>query len=242
MNRRGMTLLELLIAVTLVSLLSVGMLFAIHVGLGALEASERRITVNRRSTGAQRVIEQELGGFIPARVFCGQPLAGTGDPQPFFQGEPGVLRFVSTYSLAGASRGQPQIIEMFVSPGESGQGVRFLVNEIPWRGPVGAGFFCSPPSSVAGGPPLIGFAPPKALPSSFVLADKLAFCHFFYREAAKLAEPVNPWLPRWPRSDIWPGAVRIEIAPLAPDASRVQPLTVTSILHVTKPPGEPYGF
>ena len=47
------------------------------------------------------------------------------------------MRLVSTFSLQQAWRGQPQILELFVIPGEDGNGVRLVVNEIPYAGPSG---------------------------------------------------------------------------------------------------------
>jgi prepilin-type N-terminal cleavage/methylation domain-containing protein len=241
MSRRGMTLLELLIAVTLVSLLSTGMLFAIRAGLGAMEGTERRFTSNRRASGAQRILQQQFGAFIPARALCGQPAASGGEPQPFFQGEPGALRFVTGYSLLDGLRGTPQIAEIFVAPASGGEGVRLLLNEIPWRGPVGAGFFCSPPApDPLTGISALGFTPPRQAPSSFVLADRLAYCRILYREPAMQGQPPREWLPKWIRTDAWPEAVRVEMASRDSDPARLAPLGVTALLGVTKYPGEPY--
>ena len=47
-SERGVTLVELLIAVTLVALLSMGMLFAMRTGLGALSSTNTRLHDNRR--------------------------------------------------------------------------------------------------------------------------------------------------------------------------------------------------
>ena len=55
-SKAGVTLLELLIAVSLVGLLSVGILMALRVGINAMEKTNGRLMSNRRNTGAQRVI------------------------------------------------------------------------------------------------------------------------------------------------------------------------------------------
>ena len=65
MRRRstaGVTLMELLIAVLLLSLLSVGLLFALRIGLNAYSKTQTRLMDNRRVAGAQRILEQELEG------------------------------------------------------------------------------------------------------------------------------------------------------------------------------------
>lgn len=241
-GRSGTTLLELMIAITLVSVLAIGMLFAVRAGLTALDSVNRRITSTRRVVGAERVLTSAFGNFLPVRAFCGQPgRPAEGEPDPFFQGDPASMHFVSGYSLAGAGRGYPQVMEMFVAPRPDGDGVRLMLNEFPYRGPISAGYFCSPPQPQAETGRLINrFRQPTLSPSSFVLADRLASCRFFFEEAA-VDQPAR-WVPVWTRRDVWPRTIRIEIVPLQPDASRLQPQTVTASIRVTRLPGEPYVY
>ncbi len=153
-NRRaGVTLVELLVAVTLFALLSVGMLYAFRIGLMAYSKTQTRLMDNRRVAGAQRILLQQLQNMVPVVAECG---GAQGAPKtPFFQGEPQAMRLVSTFSLQGASRGLTQILEIFVTPDDTGTGVRLLVNEIPYAGPRSAGQLCSAivlpqPSRIAG--------------------------------------------------------------------------------------------
>jgi prepilin-type N-terminal cleavage/methylation domain-containing protein len=67
----GVTLMEVLIAVTLLSLLSVGMLFAIRIGLSTFGKTNDKLMYNRRVAGAQRILEQELQSLIPVVSPCG---------------------------------------------------------------------------------------------------------------------------------------------------------------------------
>ncbi|MBL8235281.1 MAG: homocysteine S-methyltransferase family protein, partial [Bryobacterales bacterium] len=123
--RAGVTLLELLIAVTLLSLLVAGVLTAMRAGLTALSRTNARVIANRKAVGAQRILEQQLAGFMPVIAECNA--AGGQGPftrVPFFQGETQTMRFVSTYSLGDASRGVPRILEFQVIPGENEAGVR----------------------------------------------------------------------------------------------------------------------
>lgn len=236
----GLTLIEVLIAVTLVALLSVGMLFALRAGLGAMEAVNRSIAASRRALGAQRILEQQTAGFLPVVARCGAAAGSQGALTPFFQGEPDVMRFVSRYSLAEGSRGMPRVLEYFVAPGEQGQGYRLLVNEFPYHNPLSAGMHCLPPQpDPSSGLVLPVFRPPEATPASFVLADRLAACRFLYQEP--LSEPpYGRWTPRWIRNDVWPRAIRVEMAPLGVDPSRVQPVPFTALIRVTRAPMEPY--
>src|SRR5262249_10571755 len=134
----GVTLLEVLVAVTLLSLLSAGMFVALRIGLNSFTRVDTHLMENRRVAGAQRIVEQELEGLMPVVTPCGETPLRLG----FFQGEPQTMRLVSTFSLQEAWRGRPQILEIFVIPGENGRGVRLVVNEIPYTGALTAGRLC----------------------------------------------------------------------------------------------------
>ena len=233
MNRRGVTLLELLIAVSLLSLLAVGVLMAMRVGLDAMQKTNSRLMDNRRVARAQRILEEQIAGFIPLVAEC---LIEPDRPRvrmPFFQGEPESMRFLSSYSLAEGARGYPRVLEYQVIPAE--HGVRLVVNEHLYTGPAGAGLFCMGmgPDPLTGTPAPL-FRPIEVGPHSFVLADRLAFCRFSYREAPPPPAPPR-WVPRWVHPQ-WPLAIRIEMAPLEPDASRVQAMELIAPLRVNKIP------
>ena len=233
MRRRptaGVTLMELLIAVVLLSLLSVGLLFALRIGLNAYSKTQTRLMDNRRVAGAQRILEQELEGLVPVVTQCGGA-SGGGPPAAFFQGEPDTMQLVSTFSLQGAWRGQPQILAIFVIPGAEGRGVRLVVNESPYQGPRAAGSSCLGPHKFFGA---------SAGEKSFVLADKLDFCRFTYLEQPLDINLPLHWVPRFAGDD-WPRAVRIEMAPLEPDPSRVQPITVVAPIHIIRRLEIPYA-
>jgi hypothetical protein len=237
-----MTLVEVLIAVSLVSLLSLGLLYAMRAGLQAMSVVNARVEANRRAGGAERVLELQFSGFLPVMARCGAGAGGMMPPAtPFFQGEPQVLRFVTTYSLFGGVRGTASIVEYFLTANPEG-GVRLLVNEIPYRGPVGAGLFCGPPVSLGPGlPPLPQFPPPQPTPVSFVLADRLRAAQFSYLE--ELPEPLRErWVPRWIRADQWPRAIRVEMLALDPRDARLPSVAFVAPIRITRPPGEPYEY
>lgn len=230
MKTKGITLLEVLIAVTLLSLLSIGMFLAMRIGLNAYAKADSKLMDNRRAAGAQRILEQEIEGLVPVMALCGSA-EGTPYRTTFFQGEPQVMRLVSTFSLQQGWRGQPQILELFVIPAEP-KGVRLVVNEILYTGPAGAGRLCS-----AQIPPR--FADVEAGPQSFVLADKLAYCRFAYLERPNPFEPPI-WQATW-AAQAWPLAVRIEMAPLEADPSTVQPITMTAPIYLRRNPMTNYA-
>ena len=225
-TRAGVTLMELLIAVTLLSLLSVGLLFALRIGLNAYSKTQGRLMDNRRVAGAQKILEEELEGLVPVVALCNAGGLGAGGKAPFFEGQPDTMRLVSTFSLQGAWRGQPQILEIFVIPGADGRGVRLVVNEIPYTGPAGAGQFCMGINK---------YLPASPSPKSFVLADRLAFCRFSYLDAPPDGSRPAEWYPLFAGAN-WPKAVRVEMAPLEPDPSRLQPISMTAPIRLHRSP------
>ena len=231
---RGMTLMEVLIAVSLVALLSTGMLFALRAGLGSVESINRHVRNARKASGAQTILEQQFAGLIPVVAPCRTGAAQDyGAPAAFFDGEPGVIRFVSAYSLEESGRGRPQILELFAIPADDGGGVRLLVNETPYNSPLSAGMMCALENSESGGAPLLIFPTPRPSPRSFVLADRLSTVSFAYQEITPV-EPYERWLPRWVRIDAFPSAVRIEMTPLEADASRIPPLPFVARIQVNR--------
>ncbi|MDX2153391.1 MAG: prepilin-type N-terminal cleavage/methylation domain-containing protein [Bryobacteraceae bacterium] len=235
-STKGVTLIELLIAITLVSLLSAAGLVALRVGVNAMDRANDRALRNRRALGAQRALEQQLAGFMPVRAKClPQNPGAPGGFVRFFQGEPTQMRFVSSYSLEEAGRGRPRILEYLVIPGEKGEGVRLVVNELPYAGPETMTPLClglAPDPEAATYLPR--WLPAEPGPQSFVLADRLASARILYQEPLQ-QPPFERWLPRWPRTE-WPTAVRIELAPLQPDPSRLLPLSITIPLRAQRNP------
>jgi general secretion pathway protein J len=223
-SQAGVTLMELLIAVTLLAMVMVGLLFALRIGLNAYGKTQTHLMDDRRVAGAQRILMDEIEGMMPLQANC-----GGGGLTPFFQGEPDRMRLISTFSLQEAWRGRPQILELFVIPGDTG-GVRLVVNEIPYVHPRQAGSLC-----MAAG----RYAPVSPSTKSFVLADKLAFCRFSYQ-----MQPENMLEhPAWGSvfaGRTWPVAVRIQMAPMTPDYSVLQPITVTAPLRIHRLPEIPY--
>jgi prepilin-type N-terminal cleavage/methylation domain-containing protein len=228
----GVTLIELLVAVTLLSLLSLGMVMALRLSLSAYSKTETKLMESRRVMGAQRIVQQELEGMVPAFVMCGAGQGAPGMRAVLFQGTPAGIWMVSTFSLQMGWRGQPQILQVFVIPGK--EGVRLVVNEYPYTGPIGAAQYCSgsfiAPNSISRLALMTGFA---AGPQTFVLADNLASVKFsYYTPAVNMYDP-PAWQPEW-ASKGWPMAVRIEMVPSSPALSRLEPITVTAPIHIRR--------
>jgi prepilin-type N-terminal cleavage/methylation domain-containing protein len=237
-SERGMTLMEILIVITLLSLLTTGMLMAIRTGLNTMTRSNERIYTNRRVLGAQRALEQHIVNLIPVLAHCRSVGAAAGQRVPFFQGHPTTMRFVTSYSLEEATRGAARIVELQVIPGET-EGVRLIVNEHLYAGPQTAGQFCFGFQEGPSGMSEPAFPPVATGPRSFVLADRLAYCRFVFREA-RPAPVLEIWHPRWTRREL-PSAIRVELAPLDPEASPLPVLSLTVPMRVNRPPYEQFS-
>jgi len=235
-SESGVTLLELLIAVSLVSLLSTGILLALRVGINAMEKTNNRLLDNRRVTAVQRILEQQVAGLMPVVADCPTGPAAAPVRILFFQGAPQTMRFVSSYSLEEGARGYPRILEYQVLPTEAMDAVRLVVNELLYWGPASTGALCLGPSPERPG---ILFRPVQVGPQSFVLADRLAFCRFSYLERLPPPAPAR-WTPVWTRPDL-PAAIRVEMARKEEDPSRLPLLAATLAVRVTKLPGLVYA-
>jgi hypothetical protein len=239
-NRRsGITLIEILIAVSLLSLLSVGMLVAMRLGFSTMDRTDAKLVKNRRASNTRAIIENEINGFVYSYAnFRPQP----DKPQrvPFLQTEPQSMRFVTSYSIQDAWRGRLHIAALQVIPGEDNQGVRLIVNETSYTGPDQAGqqiVGIEPPTVER--PLIIHYGPIVAGSQSFVLADRLAYCRFLW--LAPLREPpFQQWRPDWVLPGVAPFAVRIEMAPLDTSATDLHIGTVTVPFNVNRDPNVVY--
>jgi hypothetical protein len=229
----GVTLIELLIAISLVGLLTTGMMYAMRIGLTTMERSNDRLLSNRRVLGVDRIMHQQIGSMMPVKAECRPAPNAPPGAVVFFEGEPQTLRFASSYSLEEGTRGYPRVLEYQVIPGRDGHGVRLVVNESLYSGPQAAGAACVGTQPAANGP-LGRYRPVEVGPASFVLADNLEHCTFAYKEELK-DPPFERWLPVW-RSARLPAAIRIDLAPLPEVAARLHVMPVTVSLRVTRDP------
>jgi hypothetical protein len=237
-SRAGITLIEILIAVSLLSLLSVGIMMAMRIGFNTMEKTDKHLVQNRRVANARKIIENQIAGFIFTRADW-HPTPETFRTLPFVQWEAQSMRFVTAYSLQDAWRGRPQIAEFQVIAGEKNVGVRLIVNETPYTNPAQTGrSITSLEPDLKTGYMRVHFAPVLPGSQSFVLADRLAYCRFSYLEPLGIT-PFQLWRPDWEQSGL-PLGIRIEMAPLDRTPSELHVTTVTVALPVNRNPGLDY--
>lgn len=230
--QRGLTLLELMIAIALVGLLVAGATTAMQTGLATMERSSRGLMRNRRIMGIDRILHMQIAELMPVKAECRADPSGPGAAVPFFQGEPQTMRFASAFSLEEGTRGYPRILEYQVIPRDDGEGVRLIVNEWLYSGPISAGAACAGVIGVPNGQ--IGrYRPPVIGERSFVLADNLARCSFAYKEDLD-QPPFERWVPAW-RSSRFPAAIRVELVP-RDESARVKLMPATVSLRITRDP------
>lgn len=242
-RQRGLTLMEVLIAVTLVGLLMVAISVSLSIGLRAMERASSKLELNRRVVRTQQVLEQQIVHLTPTIASCVMKDADLPQQMPFFQGEPLAMRFVSSYSMFEGDRGYPRIIELTAIPGDARKippGLRLIVNELPYQGPLSTGQLCGgllqdPSSGIA----VPSFAPVVARPASFVLADRLLRVNFRYLALRPPPEPPQ-WLETWVFPEL-PEAIGIDLIPLPGENAGVYPLSLVMPIRVDRLPGKKYA-
>ena len=232
-HQNGFTLIEMMVSITLLSVLTTGFFMALRVGLNAMERTSIRMDQNRRMVGVERTFERQIAGILPAMASC----AGS-RRAPIFAGSATSMRLVTTHSLAGAGRGYPQLLEYLIVPGELPGSWRVMVNETPYAGPGTIAGLCQ---GVTANQLLL--RAPVVGPGSFILADHLASASFAYLYDNPVRF-VHEWRPAWqpavlatPGSAL-PAAIRVDMASLAtePLHMRFSPLTLR--VHVNRMAGE----
>jgi general secretion pathway protein J len=227
-RQAGFTLVELLIAITLVAAISAGLLTTMRNALLTMEKTQQRLGENRKALGVADLIRRQIGGAMPVKGICG---AGEqSGPRDIFRGNSSALLLVSNESMDEGSRGHPRIALYQVRNNPDGT-VRLEVTEQLFSGPSSTVPYCDLDPKK--------FGVPTNGPAPLVLLDKLAYCRFIYRNLNQstlfgrdvLEEWVHPYLPY---------AIRVELETIPGTNARMPVGSITIPLHISKYPGETY--
>lgn len=207
--QKGFSLLEVLVAISMLALLLAGGFSVLRIVLKSSQKIENSIAAQNRVTRAETALREEIASMLPVSAQCS---SSTRDPMatiPFFEGEPDEMRLISQYSLEERFRAAPQFTELKVTPSPVAGEFRLIANQSAWQGAS----FIAPCllSTDSAGVQTIRFAPVESSASSFVLADKLIRCEFSYLRRGSHQKPI--WIHRLPAGEGFPDAVRIDLKP-----------------------------
>jgi len=232
-KQAGVTLIEMLIAISLVAILVAGLLTAMRTGLITYEKTGARLEANRRTMTVQQMISSQLENAWAVAGAC-----PSSDPEkpaamlPFFDGTQSWLRLVTAYSLAEGSRGAPRIVEYQAQP-VTGGGFRLVVAEHLYNGPSSTAAYCHD----------LQPRPVQLGSGAMVLADHLSVCRFAYHPAYDpYTFKETPWLDVWDtRVPSLPAAVRLEMKSASPVASRLPVVSFTIPIRAERNPLAQYA-
>src|ERR1035438_3865967 len=126
----GVTLVELLVAITLLGFVSLGLLFAMRIGIGSWQRGDARMAHDRAVVTAGDLITAQLAG-AQARI------VGWGPREQrvaflLFDGAADRLHFITRYSVAARERGGSYLAEYWFERNARNE-CRLLYNEYPFR-------------------------------------------------------------------------------------------------------------
>lgn len=225
-SSRGFTLIEMLIAVTLVSAIVTGLLMTMRTALTAYQKVNLRLEDNRRVMGLDHALHEQLGGMMPVTSQC--PAGGA--KVSVFSGSSAWMRFISSSSLSEGARGYPRIVEYAVAPDPDGGGVRLMMTERLYTGPASLAPLCADGN----------FVPVQVAGDSVEMAGKLAYCRFAYRKPIPDSPLGGDWLPAWQDPNL-PRAVRMEMMPIDSGPTHLPRLTINFPVRVTRLMLNPYA-
>lgn len=213
-NQRGVTLIEMVIAITLVALLSTGLLVATRTSLQTEERVEARLTQNHRALNAQQIVSSQLANAMPIVGHCAVGPALT-PAIPFFNGSESWLRFATSYSIAEGTRGYPRIVEYQIQPSGGGL-LALIVTEYPYTGPASTAPFCAamkPVPVTPVNPAFVVQSQQAGGSNQWLAATGLRSAGFAYHERyAPYSFRETPWLAEWTRPAL-PAGVRVSLVP-----------------------------
>jgi prepilin-type N-terminal cleavage/methylation domain-containing protein len=185
----GFTLMELLISMTVLSLLATTILFSWRIAAGAWQKASTHLERSRTVLAVNQLLEEQMASMVPYHVVTSNNI-----PALFFQGEALTARFLSRYSMAGRTNSGLYRIEYQIVDGPDGS-KQLLMNEYAVRSREElASLMTAPDPSLAS--QLFRFAPFQRTPQTFTLIEGLKDCRFEYYQPPLPPDP-GSWVSRW---------------------------------------------
>jgi general secretion pathway protein J len=177
LDAAGITLIELLVAITLLGFVSLGLLFAMRVGIGAWQRGDARLAADRGVVTAGDLISAQLAGAQARNVGWGpreQRVAFL-----LFDGAGDRLQFLTRYSVASRERGGSYLAEYWFEHNARNE-CRLLYNEYPFRNDNDATAVVEQLVPDRGGQMVVQYRSPHAGPNTRILYSGLHDCAFEY--------------------------------------------------------------
>jgi prepilin-type N-terminal cleavage/methylation domain-containing protein len=199
---RGVTLIELLVAVTLLGFVSLGLLFAMRIGIGSWQRGDARLAADRAVVAAGDLITTQLASAWARNV-------GWGPREQrvsflLFEGAADRLHFLTRYSVASRDRGGSWLAEYWFEHDARNE-CRLLYNEYPFRSDDDAAAVVQQLVRDPSGQMLVQYRAPQVAPGTRILYTGIHDCAFEY-----LIEPADQGSARpvyWGK--YWPGDPRL---------------------------------
>jgi general secretion pathway protein J len=190
---QGFTLLELLVAITLLGLLMAALFGSLRLGARVWETGEARLDASARVQIVQDFLRQRLAEALPLEAVV---RAEDAPPEPLFAGGIEAVRFANVLpEHLGAGL---YLMELALAEDADGEGRRNLV--LRWQ-PLDLGA----PSAVG-----------SAEPQERVLLDGVEGLELAY--FGSIEPRLAPeWWPQWEGQDVLPGLVRVQVRFAAED-------------------------
>jgi prepilin-type N-terminal cleavage/methylation domain-containing protein len=222
--QNGITLIELLIAMSLLGLISLGMLFAMRIGVNSWQHANKRMSADRSVIAASDLITEQLAG-ARAKVVGWGPLERRAGFL-YFEGRAGRMRLLTDYSVAARVRGGMWIAEYWFESNARNE-CRLMYNERPFRSDDD---IASTVNQVVTGPAgyVADYRAPVTSASTRVLYSGIHNCTFEY-----LVEPFNApvyWTPNWTSDNrLLPRAVAVRFK--GEEADGIAPVAIVATLN-----------
>jgi prepilin-type N-terminal cleavage/methylation domain-containing protein len=217
----GFTLLELLVSMTIVSLLATTVLFGWRIASSAWQKANTHLERSRMVLAANQLLQDQMSSMLPYRA-----RTADGVPMPFFQGDAKSAQFITRYSIHGrASSGLYRVEYQIVEENDSS---KLLLNEAPVRSREELGSLISGVEEVPGGM-ILKLAAFERGGETVTLLDGVKECRFEYYD------PVAPsagggWKETWIKTSLeLPHGMAIRLVNKAP-SSDVEPASIVATI------------
>ncbi|MFN8005686.1 MAG: prepilin-type N-terminal cleavage/methylation domain-containing protein [Terriglobia bacterium] len=204
----GFTLMELLVSLTIMSLLAVAIHYGFRIGLRAWERGDQRVSRLSALNTAADLLNRQLASMVP--YYSRQNIDETPYELLVYQGTDVGIRFVSTFSADGRGSAGLRLVEYLSIPEEGGTTYSFLINETPFQDDESLGAtLVSRLEKKEDGSVLPEFLPIQPTKTSIHLLEGLESVKFAYFEIPKKARASFDSSFR-PRGSYLPAAVELK--------------------------------